>query len=153
MNKAPDALQMERLKRLAALSDDQIDTSDLPGIADWSHGIRGGTPGEVRRKVAAMAQRDTAQPKARITGKAAAASGVDHVSGTQRRWYRYDFKVGNTVRHSGITQHPEQREIEHRQLWPTGRVVVVGAPMSARAARQWDTLHERRAPALRAQRK
>jgi hypothetical protein len=153
MNKAPDTLQVARLKRLATLPDDQIDTSDMPVIADWSHGIRGGTPSEVRRKVAAMAQGHTAQPKAGITGEAAAAWQVDHVSGTQRSWYRYDFKVGNTVRHSGITQDLERREIEHRQLWPTGRIVVVSAPISARAARQWDSLHERRTPALRAYRK
>ncbi|MEJ0015566.1 MAG: DNA methyltransferase [Acetobacteraceae bacterium] len=48
MSKAPDAGQRARLRRLAALPDDQIDTSDLPVIEDWSQGVRGGTPRDVR---------------------------------------------------------------------------------------------------------
>ncbi len=51
MSKAPDAGQLERLRRLAALPDEQIDTSELPIIADWSQGVRGGTPRDVRRKL------------------------------------------------------------------------------------------------------
>lgn len=153
MSKAPDVLQMERLKRLAALPDDQIDTSDLPVVTDWSGGIRGGTPSEVRRKVDAMAQRHALQLKARVAQQAPTTWEVDHIRGTQRSWYRYDFKVGSAVRYSGITQDPKRRESEHRQLWPTGRIVIVGAPVSARAAREWETVHERRTPALRTHRR
>ena len=40
MSKAPDAGQLERLRRLAALPDEQIDTSELPIIEDWSQGVR-----------------------------------------------------------------------------------------------------------------
>jgi hypothetical protein len=53
MNKAPDPAQIARLQRLAALPDDRIDTSDMPVIEDWSQGVRGGTPRDVRRKLAA----------------------------------------------------------------------------------------------------
>jgi hypothetical protein len=53
MNKASDAEQQRRLERLAALPDDAIDTSDLPVVEDWSDGVRGGTPADVRRKMAA----------------------------------------------------------------------------------------------------
>lgn len=53
MNKASDLEQRRRLERLAALPDEAIDTEDLPVIEDWSDGVRGGTPAEVRRKAAA----------------------------------------------------------------------------------------------------
>ena len=53
MSGAPDAAQRRRLLRLAALPDEQIDTADLPAIADWSAGVRGGTPGDVRARAAA----------------------------------------------------------------------------------------------------
>jgi hypothetical protein len=60
MSKTPDAGQMERLRRLAALPDEQIDTSDLPVIGDWSEGVRGGTPRDVRRKMARAAPQSDA---------------------------------------------------------------------------------------------
>jgi len=34
--------QRERLERLKAMPDDEIDTSDIPVVADWSGAIRGG---------------------------------------------------------------------------------------------------------------
>ncbi|HEY3845751.1 MAG TPA: type IIL restriction-modification enzyme MmeI, partial [Acetobacteraceae bacterium] len=61
MSKAPDAVQLERLRDLAALPDDQIDTSDQPVIEDWSQGVRGGTPRDVRRKLAADAASGASQ--------------------------------------------------------------------------------------------
>jgi hypothetical protein len=53
MSKASDAAQLRRLQRLAEMQDDQIDTSDLPVVENWSDGVRGGTPREVRLKAAA----------------------------------------------------------------------------------------------------
>lgn len=50
MKKAPYPAQLQRLRRLAALPDELIDTSDLPVVEDWSHGARGGTPADVRQK-------------------------------------------------------------------------------------------------------
>jgi hypothetical protein len=36
MRKAPDAGQIARLQRLPAMPDEEIDTSDMPVMADWS---------------------------------------------------------------------------------------------------------------------
>jgi uncharacterized DUF497 family protein len=49
----------------AALPDELIDTSDLSAIEDWSLGVRGGTPADVRRKLTASAlptNQDTSPP-------------------------------------------------------------------------------------------
>src|SRR5271169_5839634 len=54
MSKAPDAEQLARLRRLAAMPDEEIDTSDMPVVADWSLAVRGGTPSDVRQKLAAL---------------------------------------------------------------------------------------------------
>lgn len=56
----------------------------------------------------------------------------------QRNWYRYDFKVGDVIRHSGITQDLERRETEHRNRWPGGRIVPVGPAVSEETAREWE---------------
>ena len=39
--KATDSGQLARLQRIAALPDDQIDTGDIPEVADWSGAARG----------------------------------------------------------------------------------------------------------------
>jgi hypothetical protein len=62
MSKTPDAEQLARLHRLAAMPDDQIDTSDMPVVEDWSLGVRGGTPSDVRRKLAALGKLGGAPP-------------------------------------------------------------------------------------------
>jgi hypothetical protein len=65
MNKAPDSAQLQRLRRLAALPDELIDTSDLPVVEDWSQGVRGGSPADARRKLTAIARptgQDTSPP-------------------------------------------------------------------------------------------
>ena len=57
--------QLQRLRRLAALPDDLIDTSDLPVVEDWSQGVRGGSPADARRKLTAIARptgQDTSPP-------------------------------------------------------------------------------------------
>lgn len=58
MGKPPDPEQLARLQRLAAMPDEQIDTSDTPIVEDWSLGVRGGTPSDVRRKLAALGKLD-----------------------------------------------------------------------------------------------
>lgn len=50
MRQKSDEAQQKRLKKLAGLSDDQINTHDLPVADDWSDGVRGGKPNDVRRK-------------------------------------------------------------------------------------------------------
>jgi len=42
MKKAISKEQRDRLDRLAAMPDDQIDTSDIPEVLDWSGAVRGG---------------------------------------------------------------------------------------------------------------
>ena len=55
-----------------------------------------------------------------------------------RKTYRYHFKVGEKVVHTGITTDPERREREHQVRWPTGRIERVGEPTSHSAAWQWE---------------
>ena len=61
-----------------------------------------------------------------------------------RIWYRYDYKIGNKIRHSGITQYPERREKDHQGLWPGGHLNVVGPAVTESAAREWAKTKERR---------
>jgi hypothetical protein len=57
----------------------------------------------------------------------------------ERNWRKYDFKVGNKIRHSGITSRDlEVREKEHQQRWPNGHIVQVGNATTEEAARQWE---------------
>jgi hypothetical protein len=58
---------------------------------------------------------------------------------SDRDWKKYDFKVGNKIRHSGITSRDlEVREAEHRQRWPSGHIVQVGRATTEEAARAWE---------------
>ncbi len=42
MNEDTDSARKERLKRLATMPDEQIDTTDIPEVTDWSEAVRGG---------------------------------------------------------------------------------------------------------------
>lgn len=55
-----------------------------------------------------------------------------------RNTYKYDFKVGNKIAHSGITKDLERRETEHRQKWPKGHIVQVGNRTTEEAATKWE---------------
>ena len=55
-----------------------------------------------------------------------------------RDTYKYHFKVGNKVVHSGITDNLERREQEHQQKWPRGHIVEVGRRTTEEAAREWE---------------
>ena len=57
---------------------------------------------------------------------------------TKRNYYKYDFKVGNKIVHSGITKNIERRELEHEQKWPKGHIVQVGRRTTEEAARKWE---------------
>ena len=58
---------------------------------------------------------------------------------SERNWRKYDFKVGNKIRHSGITSRElEVREREHQQRWPNGHIVQVGRATTQEAAREWE---------------
>jgi hypothetical protein len=55
-----------------------------------------------------------------------------------RNWFRYDFKIGDVIRHSGITKDLDRREAEHKQRWPSGRIVPAGPAVTEEVARQWE---------------
>lgn len=57
---------------------------------------------------------------------------------SNRDWYKYDYKIGNKIRHSGITQDLERREQQHEQRWPGGHIVQVGRATTEEAAREWE---------------
>ena len=55
-----------------------------------------------------------------------------------RDTYKYDFKVGNKIVHSGITNDLDRREQEHKQRWRSGHIVKVGRATTEEAARKWE---------------
>ena len=56
----------------------------------------------------------------------------------KRDTYKYHFKIGNTIVHSGITNDLERREQEHQQKWPKGHIKQVGRKTTEEAARKWE---------------
>jgi hypothetical protein len=55
----------------------------------------------------------------------------------------YDFMVGTKIVHSGITNDPGRREIEHKQRWPGGKLKVVTGPMTEQGARDWEATKQK----------
>jgi len=55
-----------------------------------------------------------------------------------RDYFKYDFKVGNRIVHSGITKDLNRRELEHRVKWPHGHIVKVGRRTTEKAAKKWE---------------
>jgi len=58
--------------------------------------------------------------------------------GAKRDTYKYHFKVGNKIIHSGITNDLERREQEHKQKWPNGHIFQVGNRTTEDAAEEWE---------------
>ncbi len=56
---------------------------------------------------------------------------------TSRDTYKYNFKVGNQIVHSGITIDLERCEKQHQRRWPSGHIKQVGYRTTADAARKW----------------
>ncbi|MBU4349376.1 hypothetical protein KJ830_05895 [bacterium] len=56
----------------------------------------------------------------------------------KRNTYKYHFKVGNKIVHSGITDDLDRREQEHKQKWPNGHIYQVGNKTTEEAARKWE---------------
>ena len=56
----------------------------------------------------------------------------------KRDTYKYDFKVGRRIVHSGITNDLDRREGEHQQKWPTGHIKQVGRRTTEEAGREWE---------------
>lgn len=57
---------------------------------------------------------------------------------TKRDTYKYQFKIGNKIKHGGITNDLERREQEHQQQWPGGHIKQVGRRTTEEAARKWE---------------
>lgn len=58
--------------------------------------------------------------------------------------YKYHFKIGNKIVHSGITNDLERREQEHQQKWTKGHIIQVGRKTTEDAAREWEG-HQKKA--------
>jgi len=55
-----------------------------------------------------------------------------------RNTYKYDFKVGQKIVHSGITKNLKRRETEHQLKWTKGHIVQVGNQTTEEAAKKWE---------------
>ncbi|MBU0768998.1 MAG: hypothetical protein KJ687_07900 [Proteobacteria bacterium] len=55
-----------------------------------------------------------------------------------RDTYKYHYKIGNKIVHSGITNDLERREDEHQQKWPNGHIKQVGIKSTEDGAREWE---------------
>lgn len=56
----------------------------------------------------------------------------------KRDTFKYDFKQGNKILHSGITIDLDRREDQHKQRWPSGHIVQVGRRTTEMAAHEWE---------------
>lgn len=56
-----------------------------------------------------------------------------------RIFTRYVVKIGNTIKHGGITERPlEERASEHLGKWPNAHVNKVGPKVTEKTAREWE---------------
>ena len=62
---------------------------------------------------------------------------------TPRDTFKYHFKTGNKIVHSGITNDLDRREQEHRQERPKGHIFKVGNRTTEDAAREWEKEQEK----------
>ena len=56
----------------------------------------------------------------------------------KRNTYKYHFKIGKKIVHSGITDDLDRREQEHKQKWPTGHIIQAGYKTTEEAAKIWE---------------
>ena len=61
----------------------------------------------------------------------------------KRNTYKYHFKVGNKIVHSGKTDDLDRREQEHKQKWPKGHIFQVGNKTTEEAAINWEQEQEK----------
>lgn len=59
---------------------------------------------------------------------------------TNRTTYKYHFKKGNKIVHTGITSDIDRREQEHRQTpgWSKGHIFQVGVRTTREDALRWE---------------
>lgn len=56
----------------------------------------------------------------------------------KRGTYKYHYKIGRKIRHSGITGDLERREQEHQRKWLGGHIIQVGRRTTKEAAEAWE---------------
>lgn len=63
-----------------------------------------------------------------------------------RDTYKYHFKLGNRIVHSGITNDLERREAEHRRQpgWEKGHILQVGRRTTREGALRWEDEQRRK---------
>lgn len=57
-----------------------------------------------------------------------------------RNTYKYHFKQGNRIVHTGITNDLDRREQEHQQTsgWSKGHIKQVGHAVTRASAQKWE---------------
>lgn len=55
-----------------------------------------------------------------------------------KKKYKYDFKNGDKIIHSGITNNPKRREQEHKKKYGSGHLEKIGRKTTEKAARKWE---------------
>ena len=62
-----------------------------------------------------------------------------------RDTYKYHFKRGNKILHTGITNNIERREREHKRKYgENGHIIKVGIATTRDAALQWESEQTKR---------
>ena len=64
---------------------------------------------------------------------------------TSRTIYKYHFKLGDRIVHTGITRDIDRREAEHRRKsgWERVHIVQIGRRTTQEAALQWEAEQRR----------
>ena len=70
---------------------------------------------------------------------------------TDRDTYKYHFKIGNKIVHTGITYDIDRREAEHKreQGWGKGHIKQVGLRTTRDAATEWEQEQARQGKPVR----
>ena len=55
-----------------------------------------------------------------------------------KKKYKYDFRRGGKIIHSGITKDLKRRESEHKRKYHGGHITKVGKKTKEKAARKWE---------------
>ncbi|MCY4259923.1 MAG: hypothetical protein OXC91_06635 [Rhodobacteraceae bacterium] len=55
-----------------------------------------------------------------------------------RSAYKYHFKKGHRIVHTGVTNNLKRREAEHRQTYGGGHIAKVGSATSRDMALRWE---------------
>ena len=70
---------------------------------------------------------------------------------TNRVTYKYHFKLGNKIVHTGITNNIDRREAEHQRKrgWGKGHIKQVGLRTTYDAALAWEREQEKQGKPVR----